>query len=125
MSIEWYPDRETIVALALYYKDIISYVVNGSTTEVFPGQFLPGTQPASCTPTGETGLYDCPYVVNRPVNGPGGTNKGIELQVSRPIWDGFGLLANYTYSNAQADNGEPIPGNSKPRSEEHPSALQS
>jgi len=113
VSIEWYPDRETIVALALYYKDIISYVVNGSTTEVFPGQFLPGTQPASCTATGEAGLYDCPYVVNRPVNGPGGTNKGIELQVSRPIWGGFGVLANYTYSDAKADNGDPIPGNSK------------
>src|SRR3546814_20396722 len=86
-----YPERWTIVALAVNYKDIISFVVNGSTTEVFPGQFLPGTQPASCTPTGETGLYDCPYVVNRPVNGPGGTNKGIELQVSRPIWGGFGI----------------------------------
>src|SRR3546814_15173102 len=83
MSIEWYPDRETIVALALYYKDIISYVVNGSTTEVFPGQFLPGTQPASCTPTGETGLYDCTYVVKRPVHGTGGTNKAIELQIGR------------------------------------------
>src|SRR3546814_11390508 len=91
----------------------MSYVVNGSTTEVFPGEFLPGTQPASCTPTGETGLYDCPYVVNRPVNGPGGTNKGIELQVSRPIWGGFGILANYTYSNSKAATGDPIPGHSE------------
>ncbi len=113
VSLEWYPDRETIVAVALYYKDILSYVVNGSTTETFPGQFLPGTQPASCTATGTPGLYDCPYVVNRPINGPGGTNKGIELQVSRPIWGGFGVLANYTYSDAEAENGDPIPGNSK------------
>src|SRR3546814_14337914 len=46
MSIEWYPDRETIVALALYYKDLISYVVNGSTPEVFPGQFPSGRAPS-------------------------------------------------------------------------------
>src|SRR3546814_16734551 len=104
-----YPERWTIVALAVNYKDIISFVVNGSTSEVFPVQCLPDTQPASCTPTGETGLYDCPYVVNRPVNGPGGTNKGIELQVSRPIWGGFGILANYTYSNAKATMATPSP----------------
>ncbi|RHW19090.1 TonB-dependent receptor [Sphingomonas gilva] len=113
LSLEWYPDRETIIAAAIYYKDILSYVVNGSTTEVFPGQFLPGTQPASCTPTTTPGLYDCPYIVNRPVNGPGGVNKGFELQLSRPLWAGFGVQANYTYSDAEADNGDPIPGNSK------------
>ena len=113
LSLEWYPDRETIVAAAVYFKDIDSYIVNGSTTEIFPGQFLPGTQPASCTATGTTGLYDCPYIVNRPINGSGGTNKGVELQVSRPLWAGFGVIANYTYSDAEAANGDPIPGNSK------------
>ncbi len=113
VSVEWYPDRETIVAAAIYYKDIISYVVNGSATEIFPGQFTPGTQPSSCTSAGSAGLYNCSYIVNRPVNGPGGSNKGIELQVSRPIWGGFGVIANYTYSEAKANNGDPIPGNSK------------
>lgn len=113
LSFEWYPDRETIIAAAVYFKDIDSYIVNGSTTEIFPGQFLPGTQPASCTAGGAAGLYDCPYIVNRPVNGPGGTNKGIELQISRPLFAGFGVVANYTYSDAEADNGDQIPGNSK------------
>jgi iron complex outermembrane receptor protein len=114
LSLEWYPDRESIVAVAFYYKDILSYIVNGSTTEIFPGQFLPGTEPASCTPiAGSPGLFNCPYVVNRPINGPGGVNKGIEFQMSRPLWAGFGVIANYTYSAAKSDDGEPIPGNSK------------
>src|SRR3546814_4296337 len=99
MSTEWYPDRETIVALALYYKDIISYVVNGSTTEVFPGQFMLGTQPASCTPKGDTAPYDCTYVVTRPVHAPGGITQAIQSQVSRPITGGFGILPTYTQSN--------------------------
>src|SRR3546814_13123744 len=30
LSIEWYPDHETIVALAAFYKDIQSYIVNRS-----------------------------------------------------------------------------------------------
>jgi iron complex outermembrane receptor protein len=114
ISVEWYPDRESIVAVALFYKDILSYVVNGATTETFPSQFVPGTQPTSCAPiTGSPTLFNCPYVVNRPVNGPGGINKGIELQVSRPLWGGFGTVLNYTYSDAESNDGDPIPGNSK------------
>src|SRR3546814_10913862 len=33
LSIEWYPDRETIVALAAFYKDIQSYIVNTRSEE--------------------------------------------------------------------------------------------
>ena len=114
LSLEWYPDRESIIAVSLFYKDILSYVVNGSTTEVFPGEFLPGTEPASCTPiAGSPGLFNCPYVVNRPVNGPGGINKGLEFQLVKPLWNGFGIIANYTYSDAESNEGDPIPGNSK------------
>jgi iron complex outermembrane receptor protein len=114
VSLEWYPDRETIVAGALYYKDIKSYIVNRTTQEIFPIE----TQTPNlsrCTPagTGNPNLFNCLFDINRRSNGPGGTNKGFELQVSRPIWGGFGVLANYTYSDAKSDSGDPIPGNSK------------
>jgi iron complex outermembrane recepter protein len=114
VSLEWYPDRETIVAAALYYKDIKSFIVNRTTLEVFPIE----TQTPNltrCTPagTGNPNLFNCQFDINRRSNGPGGTNKGIELQVSRPIWGGFGIVANYTYSDAKSDSGDPIPGNSK------------
>ncbi|WP_380874371.1 TonB-dependent receptor [Sphingomonas sp. DBB INV C78] len=115
LSVEWYPDAETIVAAALFYKDILSYVVNTTTTEILPGVFVPGTEPAGCVAAGGSNpnLFNCPYQINRPSNGPGGRNQGFEFQVSRPIWNGFGVIANYTYSDAKADNGDPIPGNSK------------
>ena len=29
------------------------------------------------------------------------------------MWNGFGVQANYTYSDAKASSGDPIPGNSK------------
>jgi iron complex outermembrane recepter protein len=114
LSIEWYPDRETIIAAALYYKDIQSYIVNTTTQELFPIE----TQTPNltrCTPagTGNPNLYNCLFDINRRSNGPGGSNKGIELQISRPIWGGFGVIGNYTYSNAKSNNGDPIPGNSK------------
>lgn len=115
LSIEWYPDRETIVALAAFYKDIQSYIVNTTSTETLPGVFVPGSQPAGCVAAGggNPNLFNCPYQINRRSNGDGGRNQGFEFQVSRPIWGGFGAVANYTYSDAKASNGDPIPGNSK------------
>jgi iron complex outermembrane receptor protein len=114
LSLEWYPDRETIVAGALYYKDIKSYIVNVTTQEIFP---IETSTPnlSRCTPagTGNPNLFNCLFDINRRSNGAGGTNKGIELQVSRPIWGGFGVIGNYTYSDAKSDSGDPIPGNSK------------
>ena len=115
LSIEWYPDRETIVALAAFYKDIQSYIVNTTSTEILPGVFVPGSQPAGCVAAGgaNPNLFNCPFQINRRSNGDGGRNQGFEFQVSRPIWGGFGAVVNYTYSDAKADNGDPIPGNSK------------
>lgn len=114
VSVEWYPDRDTIVAAALYYKDIKSYIVNRTTQEVFPVETntpnLSRCQPAG---TGNPNLYNCLFDINRRSNGSGGTNKGVELQVSRPIYAGFGAIVNYTYSDAKSDAGDPIPGNSK------------
>ena len=114
VSIEWYPDRETIVAAALYYKDIQSYIVNTTTQEIFSIE-TETPNLSRCTPAGgpNPDLHDCLFDINRRSNGPGGSNKGIELQVSRPIWGGFGVIGNYTYSDAKSDNGDPIPGNSK------------
>jgi iron complex outermembrane receptor protein len=113
-SLEWYPDRETIVAAALYYKDIQSYIVNRTDQEVFP---IETTTPnlSRCTLAGGSNpnLWNCLFDINRRSNGPGGSNKGFELQVSHPIWGGFGVIANYTFSDAKSQSGDPIPGNSK------------
>ena len=114
VSLEWYPDRETIIAAALYYKDIQSYIVNRTDQEVFG---IETTTPnlSRCTLAGGSNpnLWNCLFDINRRSNGPGGTNKGFEIQVTRPIWGGFGFTGNYTYSDAKSNSGDPIPGNSK------------
>ena len=58
-------------------------------------------------------LFNCPFTINQRTNGGGGEIKGAEFAVTQPICGGFGVQANYTYSDAKADNGDPIPGNSK------------
>ena len=116
LSVEWYPDRETIFAAALYYKDIKSYIVNRTVQETFPVQTSTPNL-SRCTPAGgfstTNPLYNCQFDINRRSNGSGGTNKGIELQASRKIWGPIGAIVNYTYSDAKSDSGDPIPGNSK------------
>jgi iron complex outermembrane receptor protein len=58
-------------------------------------------------------LFTCPFTINLRSNGGGGSIKGAELAVTKPIYAGFGVQANYTYSDAQADNGDPLPQSSK------------
>ena len=56
-------------------------------------------------------------MINRPVNGKGGTIQGIELGYQQDIYEGFGIVANYTYVDGEAKdeqgNDITIPGNSK------------
>ena len=111
-SLEWYPDRETIVAGALYYKDILSYITDTITQETFPVQTNTPNL-SRCTATATPGLFNCLFDVNRRANGPGGRNFGFEFQASRNIWNGFGALINYTYSDAKLDDGGQVAGNSR------------
>ena len=111
LSIEWYPNKDTAYSLALYYKRIKSFIVDKPTNETLPftGQSAPST---ACT-TVAPNQFECPFVINVRSNGGGGRLKGVELAITQPIWGGFGLQANYTYSDATLDSGAPFPGNSK------------
>ena len=111
VSLEWYPDRNTNIALALYYKDVKSFITDRPVTQTY--QISGSTAPSlACTSIG-TDLFNCPFTINQRSNGGGGKIKGAELAVTKPIYAGFGVQANYTYSDAKADNGDPLPQSSK------------
>ena len=82
----------------MFYLDIDSYITTNTTT-----QFLITQQ----HPAGAN------FLITGPVNGKGGTNKGVEINWQQPIYAGFGMLANYTYADAKAADGGVIDGNSK------------
>jgi iron complex outermembrane receptor protein len=111
LSFEYYPNRDTAYTLALYYKDLKSFVVDQAQNEVFPftGQSAPS---ALCT-TVSPNNFNCPFTIDNKANSSGGTLKGVELGITQPIWGGFGLQANYSWSDATLRNGEPFPGNSR------------
>ena len=98
VAAEWYYAKQALFSVNLFYLDIDSYITSSTSTRFLITQQHP--QGANFTITG-------------PVNGPGGTNKGVEVNWQQPIGAGFGFLANYTYADAKAANGDVIDGNSK------------
>lgn len=112
-SLEYYPDRETILAGAVYYKDILSYITDTITQETFPVQTANPNNSRCTLVSLANNLYNCSFDVNRRANGPGGHNIGFEVQASRRIWRGFGAILNYTFSDAKLDGGGQVAGNSR------------
>ena len=97
-GLEWYYGKQSLLSATFFYLDISSYITQATFTGFYTT--LQHPQGANFTITG-------------PVNGPGGTNKGVELDWQQPLGHGFGVIANYTYSDAKNRNGGPIDGNSK------------
>ena len=115
VSLEWYPNKDTIVAGALFYKDIQSFITDKPIQQAF---MVETNTPnlarctSAATPTSPN-LFNCLFDINQRSNGGGGHIEGLELTVQAPIWNGFGVQTNYTYSHAKTQSGDPLPGNSE------------
>lgn len=104
---------------AWFYKDLKSYIYNREVAFDFAGFPLPPPTPGQTNyPTSTVGK------INQPVNGEGGSIRGVELTASLPLdvlWkplDGFGIVATYSdTSSSIRPNGpgttEPLSGLSK------------
>jgi iron complex outermembrane receptor protein len=117
-SLEWYFAPQSILAIDFFYKDISSYIVQGSSVERLPAEIPSPSDPRVTNPANDCVLqagdnYICNYTVGRPVNVTGGVDKGIEVTFQKPIWGGFGVIANYTYQDASSQSGVPIPNFSR------------
>ncbi|GAA0303613.1 TonB-dependent receptor [Sphingomonas oligophenolica] len=98
VAAEWYYGKQSLLSVNLFYLDISSYITSDTVTRFLITQQHP--QGAN-------------FLITGPVNGRGGTNKGVEINWQQPIYAGFGMLANYTYADAKAADGGVIDGNSK------------
>lgn len=119
VALEWYFAPESLASVTFFYKDLQSYIVNGTGPERLPTEITDPNDPRlsdpvpDCQATGQATIFSCIYQIDRPINGSGGRNQGVELSYQQPIWGGFGILANYTYSDASSASGDPIPSNSE------------
>ncbi|NJC41271.1 iron complex outermembrane receptor protein [Brevundimonas alba] len=110
ISIEKYFGRRGYVSLALFYKDLQSYIYDQRQIADFTGYPVTGPQPVLRQ-----------GIINTPQNGEGGEIQGAEFAVSVPFdmfWEpleGFGMTfsASYTDSNIIPNPGSPstpLPG---------------
>ena len=119
LSAEYYFNNQSVIALSGFYKNVLNYVVNAATEQEKEngswasisngqtGQLL--IDEGVCTPTGL-----CQYSVSSPVNGGRAKVKGAAVSYQEAFGEsGFGLRANYTYSDSKTADGGPLPYNSK------------
>jgi len=98
LAAEWYYGPRSLLSVTLFDLEIKSYITTVTSTQFEITQQHP---------------QGADFLISGPVNGAGGTNRGVEVNWEQPIWKGFGVQANYTYADAKADDGTPIQGNSK------------
>lgn len=102
LSFEQYFGKKGIVSAAFFYKKINNYVINLSQPFDFKNYVSP------TTPLPAEGPYKGSTIgaATQPVNGEGGSLRGIELAASlpfnllTPVLDGFGANLNYSYTTS-------------------------
>ena len=112
-ALEWYADNLTAISAAVFYKDIESFITDEPTPQDL--QLIAETAPnLSCSQdASDPTLWTCPFIINQRTNGGGGRSYGFEVAGVKSWDNGFGIQGNYTYVDAEADNGDPIPGASE------------
>lgn len=122
LSYEHYFDDDGVFAIAVYYKDLESFIVGGSIPDFdfVAAGLVPPPIPGTSIPGNAVGSF------STPINGDGGNVFGIEVNFTysfadllpAPL-DGFGVVLNYAYSESNlsfpsATSGQainlPLPG---------------
>lgn len=97
-AAEWYFAPNAILSAEVFYKDISNYILQATA----PEQHFNQAQNAVTT-----------YQISRPTNAGSAELKGLSAAYQQTYAYGFGLLANYTLVDGEADNGQDLPFNSK------------
>jgi iron complex outermembrane receptor protein len=97
-SLEYYFTPKSILSAELFFRKISQYILYQTVLEPLYNNTLH-----------ETSLYQ----TTLPINASNAKVKGLSLTYQGDIWGGFGVYANYTYSQADTVNGYNLPYNSK------------
>ncbi len=102
LGFEWYFNEGAMLGLAVFYKDIESFIQTTRETRPFSSSGLDDSVLAG---TGATAADD--FVFSVPLNTPGGELTGFEVNYTQPFtflpgaWSNFGAQLNYTYVDSQ------------------------
>lgn len=94
LSAEWYFNKDSLVSGEFFFRQISSYIVTTTTTQVLADNTHGGT---------------ASYDVSHPVNFTDANVKGFSAMFQTNIAYGFGIQSNYTYAIADTSNGYNMP----------------
>ncbi|MDT7836609.1 TonB-dependent receptor [Aquabacterium sp. OR-4] len=100
-TLEWYFAPRSLLTASAFYMDLRSYVGLGQVKKQFMTY-------SAAVPQGA--LVD--YLLTVPVNSSGKV-KGLEFAYEQPLWNNFGVNANFTYTDANEAGGGPLVGASR------------
>ena len=113
LAAEWYFAPESLLSVALFYKDIDSFVQTIRETRAFTGNPLgldDSVANNACAAAGAPcSASDTDWQFSLPVNTPGGDLKGFEISYQQPFsflpgaWSNFGAILNYTGVDSTVD----------------------
>lgn len=114
LGLEYYFSDESMLALALFQKDIDSHVQSLRETKPFTETGLPLQAAIDACNGGPSGYGEScnenlEWSVTTPLNGPGGDLKGYEISYQTPFsflpefWNRFGFIGNFTHVSAEMD----------------------
>ncbi|RZJ01379.1 MAG: TonB-dependent receptor [Brevundimonas sp.] len=104
-SIEWYFQNEGLLAVAVFHKEIDSFIT--SVTEGLPYNTLGLPLELLQGAAQPTDIFQ----VTRRINGDGGTLDGLEIQYQQPftflpgLWSNFGFIGNVTFVDSEVGYG--------------------
>jgi TonB-dependent receptor len=104
-SIEWYFQNEGLLAVAVFHKEIDSFIT--SVTESLPYNTLGLPLELLQGAAQPTDIFQ----VTRRINGDGGTLDGVEVQYQQPFtflpgfWSNFGFIGNVTFVDSDVGYG--------------------
>lgn len=122
LGVEWYFDEDSLLSFTYFYKDIESFIT-GDTVEgpLSPElqQAVLATQPQYDPDSPQFDPNVVPVTSNNwtfstPVNGEGAKLEGYEIAYQQPFtflpapWSNFGMFANYTHVESEANYGSGI-----------------
>jgi iron complex outermembrane recepter protein len=104
IGVEWYFAPESLVSLAVFHKDVESFVQTLRDQRVYTGNPYGLPDSLAVAACGATAGCDANQVwdFTVPVNTPGGDLDGFEVSYQQPftflsgIWSNFGTILNYT-----------------------------
>lgn len=107
LGYEFYAESDNAVSVTYFYKDITNFIATISESGIWDGP----VDPALAAAYAEQGQVVQYQFANRKANRPGGTIQGLELGALYyfpGVMDGFGVQANYTFSDSEDKGVAPL-----------------